>query len=225
MTTLVSTLHAGKVSVRNRAMPGPAFPLPTNRCKTGRKLATIEGSVCHGCYAVKSERMYPSVDQGHAANYLKATRMIAHAPNQWAKAMAHQISHHCQRLGQPFMRWFDSGDLQSVDMLHAIVLTCKLTPHIKHWLPTREATMVKQWRDQGGLEPVNLVIRISSTMIGDVPRKAPHTSTVHHKGTFDAGKHGRDCPKANHSHKTNSCEDCRTCWDKSVPNVSYQFHR
>ena len=151
--------------------------------------------------------------------------MIAEMPDKWARAMAFQIEWHCRKLGEPFMRWFGAGDLQSVEMLKAIVLACELTPTIKHWLPTRETAIVKAWRKQGGIEPANLVIRISATMVGDAPMNYPHTSTVHRADTFDAGKFGHDCPKANHTHATNSCEDCRTCWDRSVANVSYQFHR
>jgi hypothetical protein len=169
--------------------------------------------------------MYTSVRKGWGENYLKSTKMIATAPEKWADAMAFQISWHCRKLAENYHRWFDAGDLSSIEMLEAIVLVCEKTPHIKHWLPTREAKIVAQWRKQGGVEPANLVIRQSSTMIGDKPKRAPNTSTVHVKGTFDAAVYGRDCPKANHTHATNSCENCRACWDKSIPNVSYQFHR
>ena len=229
MTTIINTLVAarayGKVNTSNSAMPGSSFALPTGECITGAILSAIEGSVCHGCYAKKSEAMYPSVRKGWASNYEKATRLIVENLHGWVSAVAFQIQHHCEKLGEPYHRWFDSGDLQYVDMLKAIVLVCEKTPNIRHWLPTREATIVKQWRAEGGEEPANLVIRISSTMIGDAPRRAPHTSTVHYKGTFDETVHGHDCPKANHTHATRSCENCRNCWDKAIANVSYQFHR
>ena len=36
-------------------MPGPAHNLPAVACKTGAKLVTVPGSVCAGCYALKSK--------------------------------------------------------------------------------------------------------------------------------------------------------------------------
>ena len=68
MTTLCSTHEAGKVGTRNGAMPGPDFSTPPSKCKTGRKLAAILNSTCHGCYAVKTERMYTSARKGWADN-------------------------------------------------------------------------------------------------------------------------------------------------------------
>lgn len=228
MSLAAAIRDAGKVNTSNGAMPGPAFALPTSQCITGVHLANVADSVCEGCYAKKSEKMYTSVRKGWGSNYLAATRMIAEAPEQWATAMAFQVKWQCKKLGEPFMRWFDAGDLQSVEMLRAICRVCELTPEIKHWLPTREASIVAQWHRDGGIAPVNLVIRISSTMIGDKPRDrfaesvGAQTSTVHRKGEF---AHGHDCPKAAKRHATNSCEDCRACWSRDVVNVSYQFHR
>jgi predicted transposase YbfD/YdcC len=219
--------EAGGISSRNSKMPGSSFALPPSKCATGGKLMGIEGSTCHKCYAVKSERMYPSVRQGWLANYMSATRLIAEKPEHWAKAMAFQITHHARKNAEDFHRWFDAGDLQSVDMLAAIVLVCIATPHIKHWLPTREAKIVADWRKAGGVEPSNLVIRISSTMIDDAPRNAPNTSTVHNDG---ADHSGHECPsdtaahRAMHPQGKANCGPCRACWDKAVPNVSYPLH-
>lgn len=227
--TLKAAEVAGRIGTRNSAMPGTAFATPTSECKTGSKLAKIEGSVCHGCYAVKSGRMYPSVAQGRAYNHGTALALIESGPDgieRWARFMAFQINWHCRKLGELYHRWYDAGDLQSVRMLRAIVRVCELTPEVQHWLPTREVQIVAQWRREGGVEPSNLVIRESSTMIGDRPRRnARHTSTVHMKGNFDPSIHGHDCPKANKTHKSNSCEACRNCWDPAIANVSYQYHR
>jgi hypothetical protein len=219
--------EAGGVSSRNSKMPGSSFALPPSKCATGGKLMGIEGSTCHKCYAVKSERMYPSVRQGWLANYMSATRLIAERPDHWARAMAFQITHHAKKNDEDYHRWFDAGDLQSVDMLAAIILVCLLTPTIKHWLPTREAGIVKAWRAAGGIEPANLVIRISSTMVGDGPRNAPNTSTVHvHGETFV----DHECPSDTAAHRALSpdgkanCGPCRACWDRTVQNVSYPLH-
>jgi hypothetical protein len=217
---------AGGISSRNSKMPGSSWAISPSLCKAGSKLATVEGSVCHKCYAMKSEAMYPSVRQGWADNYLKASTMIASQPDRWAVAMAYQIRHHAKKSGQPYHRWFDAGDLQDVAMLVAIVKACELTPEINHWLPTREAKVVADWRKAGGVEPANLVIRLSSTMVGDGPRKASHTSTVHRKGQ---PVDGHACPSQSDRHRNANggkafCHDCRACWSRAVTNVSYGLH-
>lgn len=233
MATLINTLKSaeafGKIGTRNSKMPGTAFALPPSKCQIGAKLANVPGSVCHGCYAVKSERMYTSARVGWNANFEKAKIFISHNSadrDVWATAIAFQIEHHAKRFGENHHRWFDAGDLQSADMLRAIVRVCELTPEIKHWLPTREAKIVADWRANGGTEPDNLVIRISSTMVGDKPRNASHTSTVHRDGEQ---AFGHACPASSAKHRATNdgkaaCADCRACWSRDVANVSYPFH-
>ena len=220
MQTLKSAIEtAGKVSAGNGKMPGSTFAISAKECKVGGKLVDVKGSVCSRCYALKLQKLRPSVDQGWSANYLKATRMIADNPEQWAKAAAFQIERIRAKTGEAFHRWFDSGDLQSVEMLGAICLVATLTPEIKHWLPTREAKIVKDYLKAGGVVPDNLVVRVSATMIGDKPIKAyVNTSTVHRKGSDTVG---HVCPA---STQGNQCGDCRACWSKTVANVSYPLH-
>lgn len=217
--TLTSAIaDAGKVSLGNGKMPGSTFAISATMCKTGGKLAAIKNSTCSRCYALKLEKLRPSVHTGWLANYTKATKLIATNPTQWAQACAFQIKRAATKSGQPYQRWFDSGDLQSVEMLHAIALTCELTPEVSHWLPTREATIVRDYLAQYGSFPTNLIVRVSATMIGDGPRNAAHTSTVHRKGDAVSG---HACPA---STQGNSCGTCRACWSHNVANVSYPLH-
>jgi hypothetical protein len=211
--------EAGQVSVRNSKMPGSSFAISAKECKAGSKLVTVEGSVCNKCYAVRLQNMRPSVNEGWTNNYLKATQLIERSPERWAQAMAFQIRKAAEKTGQPYHRWFDSGDLQSVAMLRAIALCCALLPDISHWLPTREARFVREYRRQYGDLPSNLVVRVSSTMVGDAPISGhANTSTVHRKG---AEVVGHACPA---QHQGNACVACRACWSKDVPNVSYPLH-
>lgn len=219
LTVKAAVEIAGKVSEGNSKMPGSTFAISAKECKVGGKLAEVKGSVCSRCYALKLQKLRPSVDQGWTANYLKATRMIDANPEGWAKAAAFQIKRIAAKSGEGFHRWFDSGDLQSVDMLAAICRVAVLTPEIKHWLPTREAKIVKDFKAAGGLVPSNLVIRVSSTMIGDKPLAGhANTSTVHRKGEAVSG---HACPA---SQQGNACGDCRACWSTEVGNVSYPLH-
>ena len=219
LTVKAAVELAGKVSEGNSKMPGSTFAISAKVCKVGSKLAAVEGSVCSRCYALKLQKLRPSVDQGWTANYLKATGMIEANPEGWAKAAAFQIKRIAAKSGQPFHRWFDSGDLQSVDMLAAICRVAEMTPEISHWLPTREAKMVKDFKAAGGVVPANLVIRVSATMIGDKPLAGyANTSTVHRKGQ---AVDGHTCPA---SQQGNACGDCRACWSPAVGNVSYPLH-
>jgi len=219
MTLKAAKAEAGEISTRNTKMPGSSFAISAKRCNVGGKLAQIEGSVCSRCYALKLQNMRPSVNMGWEANYLKATRMISENPEKWSDAMAFQIVKASEKTGEPFHRWFDSGDLQSLDMLKAIVRVAEKTPTIRHWLPTREAKIIKEYRKAYGNFPENLVVRVSATMIGDKPlANHENTSTVHRKAETPAG---HVCPARNQG---NACGPCRACWDKNVSNVSYPLH-
>ena len=222
MTIKAAKESAGKLSLGNGKMPGSTFATDAFSCKVGDKLAQVKGSVCDSCYARKLQKLRPSVNKGWSNNQRLAVNLIANAPEKWVAAMVFQIEKAAIKSGQPFHRWFDSGDLDSVDMLAAIVQVAIETPSIKHWLPTREAGIVKQWRKQGGILPANLMIRLSATMVGDVPVNAAKrlvvaTSTVHKKGESYVGW---QCPAPDQG---GNCGDCRHCWT-SETNVSYRKH-
>ena len=181
-------------------MPGPAFNLPASRCITGAKLVKVPGSVCHGCYALKGRYRFPNVQ-----NALER-RLQALSSPQWVEAMVVLVQ------GNEFFRWHDSGDLQSLEHLQKIFEVCKRTPNTKHWLPTREAQILKQVRPEE--VPENLIIRFSSHMIDQGPVSFwPWTSTVVTKN--------KTCPAAEQG---NACGSCRACWNRDVKNVAYGKH-
>lgn len=219
MTLKASQAIAGKMSNRNSKMPGSTFAISAFHCNVGSKLAKIAGSVCHRCYAIKLQKLRPSVDKGWTNNLETAVDSIANDPDAWAEAAAFQIERMALKSGEMFHRWFDSGDLQSVEMLAAICHVAAITPSVQHWLPTREAGIVKQYKQAGGTVPGNLVIRVSATMINDAPvRGYANTSTVHRKG---ADVQGHVCPA---SQQGGACGECRACWSPEVANVSYPLH-
>jgi len=209
--------EAGQVSTRNSKMPGSTFAVTVDKCNVGGKLALIEGSTCHKCYAVSIEKRYPSAHIGWTNNYIKATSLIATDPERRSQWIAFQILKAYEKTSEPYHRWFDGGDTASLAMLKAIARVCELTPGIHHWLPTREAAVVKAFLRECSL-PANLVIRVSSTMIDDQPIKGHrHTSTVHKR------KHwfGTACEART---RGNQCGPCRACWNPAIQNVSYPLH-
>lgn len=222
MTLKAATESAGKISLGNGKMPGSTFATDAFACKVGDKLAKVNGSVCNGCYARKIQKLRPSVNQGWSNNQRLAVNLIASAPDKWIAAMVFQVEKAALKSGQPFHRWFDSGDLDSVDMLAAICKVAAATPSVWHWLPTREAGIVKEYRKAGGSIPRNLRIRLSATMLNDKPVKAAKllgvsTSTVHTKGQPFVDW---QCPAPDQG---GNCGDCRHCW-LSDKNVSYRKH-
>ena len=112
----------------------------------------------------------------------------------------------------PWFRWHDSGDLQGPEHLKKIFEVCKLTPDTQHWLPTREAGMLKLMDPD--IIPTNLIIRLSGHMVdGKNSTFWPWTSAV--------SSSSKTCPALDQG---NSCRDCRACWDRSVSNVTYPKH-
>ena len=200
---VVSLGNAGK-------MPCPTYNTPAKLCVTGSQLRKIKGSTCHSCYAMKGNYLFPSVAQG-----LKK-RFNAFKHPKFVEGMSMMINHYAIKCG--YFRWFDSGDLKDMDMLKKIVMICQNTLKIKHWLPTREVKIVKDYLKIYKKFPKNLVVRVSAPMVDGKPLKSFRwTSTVHSK----IKPIGHDCPAR---FQQNKCMDCRACWDKRVRNVSYHKH-
>lgn len=194
-------------------MPCKSYSLPTETCKTGFKMAQIKGSICHSCYANK----------GFYRAYENTVK-----PSQWARwdslndplwvdAMVNLIG------DDQYFRWHDSGDLQGLDHLEKIALVAQKTPKCRHWLPTREYSIVKAYIAKHGSIPDNLIVRLSA-MYPDVPVKIPASlqgiknitvSNVH----TDKPMHGVKCHAPDNG---GACGDCRACWTDEA--VSYALH-
>jgi hypothetical protein len=184
---------------RTSKMPGLSYSLPAWECKTGSKLRKIKNSVCSMCYALKGN--YTRYKAIKAAQYV---RLKSLQNELWTKAMVAQITR------QKYFRWHDAGDVQDEDHLMKIYAVCKLTPHVKHWMPTREAWV----KDHLASCPDNLIVRLSAPMIDQpAPSSWVHTSTV--------VTSGRTCPAPDQG---NICGSCRACWDKDIKNIAYGEH-
>jgi hypothetical protein len=202
-------------------MPGYAIGIPASECKVGGKLAAIPGSVCFDCYALKGMYQFPVVQ---AAQH---RRLDALGSPHWVEAMTYLIVSTAKFEWQAdssapraYFRWHDSGDLQDMSHLLAIVEVCENTPEISHWLPTREKALVLSYLRQFGAFPANLTVRLSAAMVdGDAPAVPAglNTSTVH----AETPAIDHDCPAR---HQGNSCGNCRACWARAVQNVGYPQH-
>jgi hypothetical protein len=213
MTTLsvkAAVAIAGTLSKPSK-MPGRGYSIPTAYCGVGGKLRDVKGSTCEHCYAHKrGNYRFHNVQAGLENRY----RSLMHP--QWCAAMAALIT----AQSPEYFRWHDSGDIQGPWHLANICEVARLTPNTRHWLPTREYRMVKQYLASGGTIPENLCVRLSAHMVdGSTPDIAGlPVSTVHTAGA-PTGCHS--CPALMQG---NVCGECRACWRKDVAHVSYHVH-
>lgn len=174
----------------------------------GAKLAKIPGSICSKCYANKG--FYATF--AHVVIPAQERRLASIDGSEWVPAMVQLLKR------EAWFRWFDSGDLQSVEHLRKIVEVARNTPHCRHWLATRERGFVKEYL-RGETPPRNLVIRVSATF-PDIPVKPL-------KGALMANVHknkppvGHECPAPKQHGR---CDTCRACWNLKVSTISYKEH-
>lgn len=184
-------------------MPGPAWGISATRCKVGSVLAEKPGTTCSECYVTGGRYAFPAVQAKLEERYRGLFSPL------WVPSMVLLLNWFCER----YFRWMDSGDLQGINHFKNICTVARHTPHLLHWLPSREAKVIRACKDD---IPDNLVVRLSATMIdGPPPKNWDTTSTVYliepRPGSFPCEAHANG----------NRCGSCRACWDPAVQDVSY----
>ena len=209
MTTKVYlplVIRASKTS----KMPCKSFSLDAKDCITGSKLRTVSGSVCSKCYASKGFYGMPTVREPRAWNLAVWLQCIEKGEvSDWTDAIVKVIGN------DKFFRWFDSGDIQSIEMLDAIVKVAYLMPNTRFWLPTHETGFLMAYINAGNTIPSNLVIRKSANMIGQVDKSPSGLSSS------VSSSIGTICQAYTRGGK---CVDCRSCWNGSIVNIDYPIH-
>jgi hypothetical protein len=138
-----------------------------------------------------------------------------------------------ERWSPSFFRWHDSGDVFCEEYLHMILAVCRATPDTKHWIPTREYSMVERVRMRG-IVPDNVCFRYS----GDYTWKSvppmdvspsSHAMVINNMNAENwaiatesiAKEGGLLCQAKRRQHK---CGSCRACWDPNIKHVVYPVH-
>ena len=213
MTKSQAAMACGTLTSTSK-MPCKSYSLPTEACITGFKMAQIEGSICSMCYADKGfYKMY--------ANNIKPAqfaRLDSIDSEYWVSGMVSHIGN------DPYFRWHDSGDLQSLSHFEKIVSVCMETLLTLHWLPTREYGIIKAFIAKHGKNaiPKNLTVRLSA-MYPNKPVSVP-VSLQGVPGVTVSNVH-TDKPMGNVCKapaQNGECKDCRMCWSSAV--VSYALH-
>ena len=164
---------------------------------------------CSGCYATTGMYHFGAVKAVRADN--KADWKRESWTNDMVKALS-KDSH---------FRWYDSGDMYSLELAEKMLAIMEATPNTKHWLPTRMYKFPKFQAVLAKMQALpNVMVRYSSDAVD---------------GSFTAGVHGSTIiPSADTApagvtvcqaySQGGKCLDCRACYDKQVAVIGYPAH-
>ena len=213
-------------------MPCASWSIPVASCQTGNRMMKVSGpsgekSICSTCYANKG--LYKKFQKSTLPAQTARLAAFDTLPTTvWVEAMVTLIA------GEPHFRWFDAGDLQSVEMLHAICEVARATPKTRHWLPTREtAYVIRYLRDSAtpaNAIPPNLTIRISDMFIdraAPLPASLREFPNITQSGVTKTEEQSVKSVKSVRCiayTQNGKCGACRVCWDSAVARVTYPYH-
>lgn len=162
---------------------------------------------CQGCYATTGNYRFANVKKPREFNREDWQR------DNWVNDMVYALD------SSRYFRWFDSGDMYSIDLAWKILEVMRATPWVKHWLPTRIHKFSKFKRVIEAMQSLdNVVVRFSSDSVSGEVIEGLNTSTIF-SGTVPDGVF--ECKAYEHNGK---CNGCRACYDKTVSVIAYKSH-
>jgi hypothetical protein len=181
-------------------------------------LETCPGSVgadgklvdaCSGCYATTGMYHFGAVKQVRADNKEDWKR------EAWVVDMVAALKK------DGYFRWFDSGDMYSMDLAEKMLAIMESTPGTKHWLPTRMHKFPKFQAIIARMKALpNVMVRPSSDAVDGTYTAGVHGSTILPEGApVPAGVQVCKAPE-----QDGKCLDCRECYSKDVPVIGYVAH-
>jgi hypothetical protein len=162
---------------------------------------------CKGCYATTGNYNFPNVKAPRAHNKEDFKR------SEWVSDMVLALD------SSRYFRWFDSGDMFSIELANKIYAIMVATPWVKHWLPTRMHKFDKFKSIISKMQALdNVVVRFSSDSVDGQIIKGVTTSTIF-SDTLPIG--ATECKAYQNDGK---CNGCRACYDKTVSVIAYKAH-
>jgi hypothetical protein len=181
-------------------------------------LETCQGSIgadgelvpaCAGCYATQGTYNFPGTKK------VRFDNKQAWQDDAWVDTMVAALKK------QSYFRWFDSGDMYSIQLALKMYAVMVKTPHVKHWLPTRMHKFAKYQQVLTKMAALpNVMVRPSSDAINGTFTAGVHGSTILPEGMpVPAGVKVCTAPTTN-----GKCSGCRACYSKDVAVVGYIAH-
>ena len=165
---------------------------------------------CKGCYATTGNYRFANV---------KAPRLFNREDwhrDDWIDDMVKALD------SSRYFRWFDSGDMYDLKLAHKILQVMELTPHCKHWMPTRMHKFSKFKRVIERMNSLgNVVVRLSSDSVTGELVEGLNTSTIFSGDLIKIMPGVVECKAYEHNGK---CNGCRACYDKTVSVIAYKAH-
>ena len=163
---------------------------------------------CKGCYATTGNYRFPNVRAPRVHNKEDWKR------DQWVDDMVKELDN------DRYFRWFDSGDMYDLRLANKILAVMQATPWVKHWLPTRMYKFDKFKAVIAAMDALpNVVVRLSSDSIVGGTVDGLNTSTIIPNAEWDI-----DAVVCEAYTRQGKCDDCRACWDKTIPVIAYPAH-
>lgn len=164
-------------------------------------------AACQGCYATTGNYRFSNVKKPREFNREDFKR------SEWVSDMVIGLD------SSRYFRWFDSGDMFSLELADKIYQVMEQTPWVKHWLPTRmhKFPKFKSIIDKMQSLP-NVVVRFSSDSVTGEIIEGKTTSTIF-SDTVPEG--ATECQAYQHDGK---CNGCRACYDKNISVIAYKAH-
>ena len=162
---------------------------------------------CQGCYATTGNYRFANVKKPREFNREDWKR------DDWVNDMVLALD------SSRYFRWFDSGDMYTLQLACKIYEVMKATPWVKHWLPTRMHKFNKYKTIIERMQSLpNVVVRFSSDSVTGGFVGGLNSSTIF-SDTLPVG--ATECQAYQHNGK---CNGCRACYDKSVSVIAYKAH-
>ena len=162
---------------------------------------------CQGCYATTGNYRFANVKKPREFNREDWKR------DSWVNDMVLALD------SSRYFRWFDSGDMYTLQLACKIYEVMKATPWVKHWLPTRMHKFNKYKTIIERMQKLpNVVVRFSSDSVTGGVIEGLNTSTIF-SDTLPANAF--ECKAYQNEGK---CSGCRACYDKSVSVIAYKAH-
>lgn len=165
---------------------------------------------CAGCYARSGNYRFDNVKTPRLENAQDWKR------NEWVDDMVAALQ------GSRYFRWFDSGDMYTLQLAEKILAVMEATPWCSHWLPTRMQKFPKFHNVITRMEALpNVKVRFSSDSVVGEYTDGLHGSVIIPTADYAVDTNVKVCGAYQREGK---CGTCRACWSKSVAVVAYPAH-